>query len=58
MNKIIGLSATLISLSILLIAGILFYHYIDDQVGGLAIVFSFFGALYFGFLLIKETLSK
>lgn len=54
MKKVVGFSAIFITLSILLIASILFYHIIDDNIGGFGVMFTFFGVIWTGIILIKE----
>ena len=54
MKKIIGLSALLISVSLLIIAGILFSHFINENIGGFVIIFSFLGLIFTGIIIIFE----
>ncbi|GEM_PF-3088722 len=58
MKKIVGLSGIMITLSILIIGGILFYQFIDDQIGGFVIIFSFLGLLMLLFLTLVEMNAK
>lgn len=54
MKKIIALSATLISLSVLMIASVLFGVYINDTIGGISLILIFIGIVIVLIFLIEE----
>lgn len=55
MKKIIALSAVLITLSITLIAFILFYVHVDDNIGGFGMIITFFSMIFVVTRLIIES---
>lgn len=58
MKKIIALSAILITLSIALIAFILFYIYVNENVGGFGMVITFFSIIFVSVRLIEESSNQ
>ncbi|MFP4478079.1 MAG: hypothetical protein ACLFPM_01440 [Candidatus Izemoplasmatales bacterium] len=55
MKKLIALSAILISLSILIIASVLFAHYIDENIGGFAFMILSISVIFLIVMIIDET---
>jgi len=55
MKKIISLSAILVTLAIMLIAFILFYVYVDDNIGGFGMILTFIIILFVMSRLIIES---
>ena len=54
MNRVLGLSAFLISLSILILAGSFFAHFIHENIGSTVVLFAFFSWIAVSFALIFE----